>query len=149
MKTFRPLAIALTLSLVAQAAAAVGMESRSQSIKSHAPPGITDEFYACVDRADSDANAAANCLTEERTRQDGRLNAKYKALLGKLSPKAKDELINAERAWLKFQEKNGELESSVYGSEAVANLQVTQNEIFRICERANALDDYLFMANLQ
>jgi hypothetical protein len=77
MKTFRPLAIALTLSLVAQAAAAMGMESRSQSIKSHAPPGITDEFYACVDRADSDANAAANCLTEERTRQDGRLNAKY------------------------------------------------------------------------
>jgi uncharacterized protein YecT (DUF1311 family) len=149
MNTVRTFALAFTLSLVAQAAAAAAVESRSQGIKSHAPPGISDEFYACVDRANSDTNAAANCLTEEHARQDDRLNARYTALLGKLTPKAKDELINAERAWLKFQEKNGVLESSVYGSEAVANLQVTQNEIFRICERANALDDYLFMVDLQ
>jgi uncharacterized protein YecT (DUF1311 family) len=134
---------------MAQATVATATDSRSQDIKRHAPPGITDTFYTCVDKADSDTNAAANCLTDEQARQDKRLNITYKALLSKLDPKAKDQLIQAERAWLKFQDANGVLESSVYGSEAVGNLQVTENALFRVCERANALDDYLFVVNLQ
>lgn len=149
MPTIRSFTLSLALVLMAQAATAAASDSRSQDIKRHAPPGITETFYACVDKADSDTNAVANCLTDEQARQDKRLNVTYKALLSKLAPKAKDELIHAERAWLKFQEANGALESSVYGSEAVGNLQVTENAIFRICERANALDDYLFVVNLQ
>ena len=149
MPTIRTFTLPLALVLMAQATVATATDSRSQDIKRHAPPGITDTFYACVDKADSDTNAAANCLTDEHTRQDKRLNTTYKALLSKLAPKAKDQLIQAERAWLKFQEVNGALESSVYGSEAVGNLQVTENAIFRVCERANALDDYLFVVNLQ
>lgn len=148
MKTLRIYALPLALMFMVQVAAAAA-ESRSHSIKSHAPQGITDTFYACVDKAGSDTIAAANCLTEEHARQDARLNAKYKVLIGKLHPEARDELVHAERAWLKFQEMNGALESSIYGSEAAANLQVAQNEMFRICERANALDDYLFVVNLQ
>ena len=149
MSTFRMFTLPLALVLMAQAATATATDSRSQDIKHHAPPGITGTFYSCVDKAGSDTNAVANCLTDEHSRQDSRLNAKYKALLGKLDSKAKDELIHAERAWLKYQETNGALESSVYGSDAVGNLQVTENAIFRICERANALDDYLFVVSLQ
>lgn len=149
MPTIRTFTLPLALALIAQAATAAAASSRSQDIKRHAPPGITDAFYACVDKAGSDTNAAANCLTAEHARQDKRLNATYKNLLSKLAPKAKDELIHAERTWLKFQEANGALESSVYGSGAVGNLQVTENAIFRLCERANALDDYLFVVNLQ
>ncbi|MFK2904366.1 DUF1311 domain-containing protein [Dyella ginsengisoli] len=149
MPTIRTFTLPLALVLMAQVTVATATDSRSQDIKRHAPPGITDAFYTCVDKADSDTNAAANCLTDEHTRQDKRLNVTYKALMSKLSPKAKDELIHAERAWLKFQEANGALESSVYGSEAVGNLQVTENALFRVCERANALDDYLFVVNLQ
>lgn len=149
MPTIRTFTLPLALVLMAQATVATATDSRSQDIKRHAPPGITDTFYACVDKADSDTNAAANCLTDEQARQDKRLNATYKALLSKLDPKAKDQLIQAERAWLKFQDANGVLESSVYGSEAVGNLQVTENALFRVCERTNALDDYLFVVNLQ
>ncbi|WP_017462225.1 lysozyme inhibitor LprI family protein [Dyella ginsengisoli] len=149
MPTIRTFALTLALALVAQATTAAAADSRSQDIKRHAPAGITDAFYACVDKAGSDTNAAANCLTDEHARQDKRLNTTYKNLLSKLAPKAKDQLIHAERAWLKFQEANGSLESSVYGGEAVGNLQATENAIFRICERANALDDYLFVVNLQ
>lgn len=134
---------------MAQTATAAASDSRSQDIKHRAPPGITAAFYACVDKAGSDTNAASNCLTDEHARQDNRFNATYKNLLSKLAPKAKDQLIHAKRAWLKFQEASGALESSVYGSEAVGNLQVTENAIFRICMRANALDDYLFVVNLQ
>lgn len=131
------------------AVAAAGEESTSQIIREHAPPGITEAFYQCIDKADPSTIGSAACLTAEQERQDKRLNANYKALLAKLSPEAKKELVLAERAWLKFQDANGALESSVYGSEIIDNLQVTQNEIFRICERANALDDYLFVARLQ
>lgn len=134
---------------IAAATVAAAADSRSRDIKRHAPPGITSDFYACIDKADSDTNAAANCLTDEQAHQDKRLNTTYKALLNKLDPKAKDQLIHAERAWLKFQEANGALESLIYGSEAVGNLQVTESALFRVCERANALDNCLYVANLQ
>ena len=149
MPTIKTFTLPLALVLMVQAAVVTATDSRSQDIKRHAPPGITDAFYTCVDKADTDTNAAANCLTDEQARQDKRLNATYKALLSKLDPKAKDQLIQAERAWLKFQDANGMLEGSVYGSEAVGNLQVTENALFRVCERANVLDDYLFVVNLQ
>ncbi|KAA0070713.1 lysozyme inhibitor LprI family protein [Rhodanobacter sp. T12-5] len=147
MKTVRTLAI--TLAIFAYGASAVAADSRSQTIKSHAPKGITAAFYTCVDIAESDTIAIAACLSAEQTRQDNRLNVTYKALLGKLTPKAKDALIRAEREWLKFQEANGEFENSIYGNETVANLQLTQNEMFRICERANALGTYLIVADMQ
>jgi Uncharacterized protein conserved in bacteria len=147
MKAVRTLAI--TLALLAYGAVAVAADSRSQTIKSHAPKGITTAFYRCVDMAGSDTIAIAACLSAEQTRQDNRLNSAYKALLGKLTPKAKDALIRAEREWLKFQDANGKFENSIYGDENVANLQLTQNEMFRICERANAMDTYLIVANIQ
>jgi uncharacterized protein YecT (DUF1311 family) len=147
MKKLRMLAI--TLATLAYSLAAVAADSRSQIIKSHAPNGITTAFYTCVDKADSDTVAIAACLSAEQTRQDNRLNTTYKALLGKLTPKAKDALVRAEREWLKFQEANGQFENSIYGDESVANLQLTQNEMFRICERANAMDTYLIVANIQ
>lgn len=147
MKMLSTFAVALVLASHAPGVAAE--ERTSQVIRQHAPKGITEAFYRCIDKADSDTIASAYCLTTEQDRQDKRLNTKYKALLAKLGPEAKKELVLAERAWLKFQDATGALESSVYGSEIIDNLQVTQNEIFRICERANALDDYLFVANLQ
>jgi uncharacterized protein YecT (DUF1311 family) len=147
VKTARTLIVAFAL--LTHGAFAFASDSRSQSIKGHAPKGITTAFYTCVDKANSDTVAIAACLSAEQTRQDNRLNASYKALLGKLTPKAKDALIRAEREWLKFQETNGEFENSIYGNETVADLQLTQNEMFRICERANALDTYLIVANMQ
>lgn len=147
MKTVRTLAV--TFALLVHGTAASATDSRSQTIRSHAPKGITTAFYTCVDNANSDTVAIGACLTDEQTRQDNRLNTTYKALIGKLTPKAKDALVHAEREWLKFQEANGEFENSIYGDENVANLQLTQNEMFRICERANALSSYLIVANLQ
>lgn len=149
MKTVRTLAIAIALTLIAYGTAAVAADSRSQAIKSYAPKGITTTFYTCVDKAESDTIAIAACLSAEQTRQDDRLNASYRALLGKLAPKTKDALTRAEREWLKFQQANGEFETFIYGDESVANLQLTQNEMFRICQRANEIDTYLIVANIQ
>mgnify|MGYP001606441812 CR=1 FL=1 len=141
--------LTITFALLVYGAAATESNHNHTALQSHAPKGITTAFYTCVDKADSDTVAIAACLTDEQTRQDHRLNATYKALLGKLAPKAKDALVRAEREWLKFQEANGEFENSLYGNETDANLQLTQNEMFRICERANALGTYLIVADMQ
>lgn len=145
MKTAGTLAIALTL--IVYGAIAVAADSTSQVIRRDAPKGITTAFYTCIDKAGSDTVALAACLSTEKTTQDSRLNTTYKALLGKLDDKAKGRLIIAERAWLKFQDTNGEFEDSLYGDEIIDNLDLTQNEIFSICERADKLDRYLSIAN--
>ena len=111
--------------------------------------GITPTFYACIDKAGSDTVALGACLSAEKATQDTRLNTTYKALLGKLNDKAKSKLIIAERTWLKLQDENGEFEDSLYGNEIIDNLDLAQNEIFSICERANKLDRYLSIASSQ
>jgi len=86
---------------------------------------------------------------DEKQKQDARLNAAYKKLLAKLDSKAKDQLVAAERAWLDLQGKTSRLETSLYGDETISNLQLMQNEIFRLCERANELEKYLSLADDQ
>ena len=112
-------------------------------------PRASATFYACVDKAGSDATAQGACLATEKKTQDTRLNTTYKALTAKLTGNAKANLLTSERAWLEFHNRNGDFEASLYGDEPVADLQVTQNEIFRIAERADALDKYLTIANDQ
>ena len=82
-------AFAAVLALASYATAAAAEESTSQIIRQHAPAGITETFYRCIDKADTDAVASAACLTAEQARQDKRLNANYQALLAKLTPEQK------------------------------------------------------------
>lgn len=144
MRTIQMLAIAF--SLLVTGSSAFAADSTSQMIKRGAPKGITASFYACVDKASSDMTAQGACLSAEKKVQDTRLNATYKALTAKLTGKAKDNLLTAERAWLEYHNKNSEFETALYGEESVADLQVTRNEVFRLCDRADALDKYLKIA---
>ena len=147
MRTTQTLAIAF--SLLVTGVSAFAADSTGQVIKRQAPKGITASFYACVDKAGSDMTAQGACLSAEKKVQDARLNAIYKALTAKLTGKAKDNLLIAERAWLEYHSKNSEFETALYGEESVADLQVTQNEVFRLCDRADALDKYLKIAGDQ
>lgn len=141
--------LVVTFALLATAGGAFAADRTSQVIKRQAPKSITATFYSCVDKAGSDATAQGACLTAEKKLQDTRLNTSYKALTAKLTGNAKTNLLNAERAWLEFHNKNGDFEASLYGDQPVADLQVTQNEIFRIADRADALEKYLTIANDQ
>lgn len=133
----------LALSAGAFHHAATAQEAESSYIKKHAPPGITSTFYACVDKANTNAVAAGACLTAEHDYQDKRLNTAYKKLLSALGEKDRPSLIAAERAWIGLQDKDGTLETVIYGEDTASSLQQDQNEIFRICERANVLERYL------
>lgn len=144
-------ALAVSLTLLTCGAGALAAETLGQGIKRRAPQGITTKLYACVDKADASGGttAIAACLSAEKTAQDNRLNSTYKALLGKLNGLAKDALVNSEQAWQDFHEKTGAFETTVYGKEATDDLQRLENAVFRLSERANALDKYLAITKAQ
>lgn len=148
MKTVRTLAVALALFTCGTAAFA-DPDSTSQYIRRDAPKGITEVFYACIDKAGSDTVALAACQSTEKQKQDVRLNKAYKALLAALDSKAKEDLKVAQREWLALKDKDGRLETALYGDETVDNLQIGQNDVFRLCERANTLEKYLAVVDLK
>lgn len=146
MKTATKMFI-LSLAFFAYGSSALAYESTAQVIKRQAPAGISDVFYGCVEKAESDDIALAACQSVEKKRQDARLNAAYKSLLSKQRGTGKDTLIRAERTWLDFHNTSKAFESSLYGSETVSSFEVMQREISRLCERANVLEEYLSIAN--
>lgn len=145
MERIRTTVIAFALFACASAAGAV--ERPSDRIRRDSPKGITEAFYACIDEAKFSDIDKAYCVSQERERQDRRLNASYQALLHKLDGDRKKNVIEAERAWLKWQDKASQVESALYGSELMGNLEVTENEAFALCRQANQLDEYLALAN--
>ncbi|MDY0956313.1 lysozyme inhibitor LprI family protein [Stenotrophomonas rhizophila] len=137
----------LSLALVMYGSGAQAYESTAQVIKRQAPAGISNVFYGCVEKAESDTIALAECQSAEKKRQDARLNIAYSSLLSKQRGTDKEKLIRAERDWLDFHSTSNAFEASLYGSETVSSFQVMQRDIFRLCERANVLEEYLSIAN--
>lgn len=143
LTTLKTLALPLAVALLAHSAGASAAETLANGIKRRAPQGISTKLYACVDKAGDSPDAIATCLSAEKTAQDDRLNATYKTLLGKLNGQTNDALVNSQQAWQDFHAKTAALESSLYGKGTLNDLQRLENEIFRLSERANALDRYL------
>lgn len=135
------------LAFLVYGSGAMAYESTEQAIRRQAPKGITSAFYECIERAESDNVALASCQSVEKKRQDERLNVAYTSLLSKLHRSSKENLIRAERAWLELHSSSKLFESSLYGNEIVTSFEVMQNEISRLCERANMLEKYLSIAN--
>ena len=146
MKTLANSFALLAIFAAAYHGQASAQDTEADYIKRHAPAGITATFYACINKANTNVVAVGACLTAEHDYQDKRLNAAYKKLLGALGEKDRPALVAAERAWISLQDKDGALETAIYGDEPVYGLQQDQNEIFRICERANVLERYLDIA---
>lgn len=136
--------IALFASSMIVCAAAAG--SNSRAIRATAPKGVTEAFYTCIDKADQNLTEAGICITKEREYQDARLNKVYKQLLEVLDGKSKDNLVAAEKAWTAFKDKDGAFMTTLYGTEAVDNLELEQSNVFRLCERANTLERHLLLA---
>jgi uncharacterized protein YecT (DUF1311 family) len=138
---------AIVAALLAYGASAAAADSTSDLIRRDAPKGITETFYACIDNAHTNSIQEAACVSQERERQDHRLNAVYASLLEKLDPAQKKSVIAAERIWLKFRDSTIDFEDLLYSNGMVDQLQVAENELFVICRRADQLGEYLAIAS--
>ena len=114
------------------------------------PLGISHTFDECMAQTDSDAIGQADCLTDERQRQDQRLNRIYKELIAVLQGPAREQLIASQRSWVQLQQRDLDFEATLLDPLGqMGNLQAVQLEAFHICERANRLESYLELAKLE
>jgi uncharacterized protein YecT (DUF1311 family) len=67
---------------------------------------LTQEYLTCLDKANGVTFSMIDCIVAETSRQDNQLNANYKRLTSKISPKRKEALLNAQRAWIRFRDSN-------------------------------------------
>ncbi|CAJ0777907.1 MULTISPECIES: lysozyme inhibitor LprI family protein [Ralstonia] len=143
LTTLKTLALPVAVALLAHSIGAFAAESLANGVKRRAPQGISTKLYACVDKAPDNPDAIGACLSTEKTAQDERLNRAYQTLSSKLNGKAKDALASSEQAWQDFHTRTAALETAIYGKDKLDDLQRLENEVFRLSERANALDKYL------
>lgn len=137
--------IAASLGLLTTIGTASAAESRTAGAFRHAAPkGIDESFFGCVDKAGLDQSLIGACIKSERQHQDARLNEAYAQLTGKLDEKTKNSVKEAERAWIDFNNKSVAAETDIGGTNKVTNVDVARAELFRYCERANTLEDYIF-----
>lgn len=66
-------------------------------------PLYSPAYNQCMDKAMSTA-AMLDCAQQELGKQDALLNKAYKAQMEKLSDPRKQQLLAAQRAWLKYRE---------------------------------------------
>ena len=67
-------------------------------------PRYSPAYARCVAQADGVMPSMFDCSTNERRVQDVRLNGAYKATLGALAPERRDDLRDAQRAWIAFRD---------------------------------------------
>ena len=68
--------------------------------------GLSQQHAACMDKSGGTTMDMIECITAETQRQDTRLNKAYKGAMAELSPARKKQLLEAQRAWLKFRDAN-------------------------------------------
>lgn len=104
--------------------------------------GVSTAFTACEQRAHGVIEQAA-CISQEKTRQDQRLNRLYKQLQARLDAPRKAKLVAAQRAWLSSRDLDGRLEASLYDDSQPGNLQGSDTDMRRLSARADQLQTYL------
>ena len=68
--------------------------------------GLSRQFTTCMDRSGGVTMDIIECISAEAQRQDDQLNQAYQALRADLSPERKKQLLEAQRAWIKFRDTN-------------------------------------------
>jgi len=77
------------------------------SFSAHAAePAVSKQYSACMDKSGGVTMGMIECITAENQRQDVRLNKAYKVLMADLTPARKTQLLEAQRAWIKFRDAN-------------------------------------------
>lgn len=109
----------------------------------YVPQGLSDTLAKCMAGAAATL-AQAECLTDERERQDARLNTVYKQLIGRLQGEHRDRMVTAQRAWIQLQQSDGDVRESILDDIGqVGNLQSVENDARAIRQRADLLQRYL------
>ena len=103
---------------------------------------MSQEYLTCINKSNGVTSEMLGCISAEYDRQDARLNENYKRLMSKLSPKRREGLLEAQRAWLKFRDANCSFYYDPEGGSA-AHLAGTDCTLNATAERATELEDLM------
>lgn len=106
------------------------------------PGGITESFYACIKKSNSNDFEEANCASDEKRLQDERLNKIYKELLASSNDEQKKSLVEAQRSWLAWTDKEELFEQVVYGGAPMDNVELELREMERLARRTDELEHF-------
>lgn len=124
-----------TLSL-AWALAAVTLPLAAQAQEAR----LTQQFSVCMDKSGGVTQSMVECIDAEIKRQDARLNKAYKALVADLNPERKKQLLEAQRAWLKFRDTNCNFYYDPEGG-TIARVQAVDCMMTMTANRATELEN--------
>ena len=125
-----------TLSLAwALAAVTLPLAAQAQEAK------LTRQFSVCMDKAEGVTQNMVECIDAETKRQDARLNKAYKALVADLNPERKKQLLEAQRAWLKFRDTNCAFYYDPEGG-TIARVQAVDCLMTMTANRATELENF-------
>ena len=68
--------------------------------------GLSKQYTACMDKAGGTTFGMIECISTETQRQNVQLNKAYKALMAELALPRKAQLLEAQRAWIKYRDAN-------------------------------------------
>jgi uncharacterized protein YecT (DUF1311 family) len=102
-------------------------------------PPRTKEYSRCIEKAGSVDPAVLDCISGEYDRQDKRLNAAYRKLMGSLKGERKKQLLEAQRLWGKYTEANCTFYYDPDGG-TMARMQAAECGVTARIERAAELE---------
>ncbi len=127
--------ITLSLAWALAAATTMPLAVHAQEIN------LTKQFSVCMDKADGVTQNMVECIDAEIKRQDARLNKAYKALVADLTPERKKQLLEAQRAWLKFRDTNCAFYFDPDGG-TIARVQAVDCLMTMTASRAKELENF-------
>lgn len=127
--------ITLSLAWALAAATTMPLAVHAQEIN------LTKQFSVCMDKAEGVTQNMVECIDAETKRQDARLNKAYKALVADLNPERKKQLLEAQRAWLKFRDTNCAFYFDPEGG-TIARVQAVDCMMTMTASRAKELENF-------
>lgn len=115
----------------------------TQAQKKQSTDKIEEEMGRCLEKKENQTTAGmCDCTYKALDKWDEKLNATYKTLLAKLDADAKGKLVEAQRQWIKFKEKEIVLIDATIGvAPGTLSRVVRANSVMEITrERAVALE---------
>lgn len=103
-------------------------------------PPRTKEYRQCIEKSGAVDPAVLDCISDEYTRQDKKLNAAYRKLMGSLKGERKKQLLEAQRLWSKYTEANCMFYYDPDGG-TMARMQAAECGVTARIERAAELED--------
>lgn len=103
--------------------------------------GNRSEFWTCLDLGSWPETA--ECISEERVRQDQRLERAHHRLIEELDGPIRVGATDAHNAWRLLQDKDGSVEALLLDHlGTIGHFETSKSELFRTCARASQLEGY-------